>query len=101
MRFHLRTLMLTVVIAALVLGWVVHARGVIVQEKDNAFNFLMVEGFAATVILVGASLIRFVIRAARKDRAYARWRQRKDVPLVCHFPIVRSALPSCRHDGDA
>jgi hypothetical protein len=71
MLLRVRTLMIAVAVAAVVLGLVVHIQAVVRAEDDFAVVVLMLEGIAGSVLLAIGLAVRGVIQFVRKDDAYA------------------------------
>jgi hypothetical protein len=93
MRLRLRTLMIAVAVAAVVLGLVVHIQALVRAEDDFAVPIFVLEGIAATVLLAIGLAVRGVIRFVRNDNAYAAQLRRRDVPARCPFPVAETNSP--------
>ncbi len=85
MRFRVKTLMIAVAVAAVVLGLVVHIQTLVRDEDDFAVPILVIEGIAMSVVLAIVLAIVFAVRLVRKDDAYASELRRNNVPARCPF----------------
>ena len=93
MQSRLRTLMIAVAIAGVVMRLVVHVRVVVRQETDFALAILMLEGLlAAGLLTIGAS-VGFAVYLVRKDETYAAQMRRNDVPTQCPWPRAKTHSP--------
>jgi bacteriorhodopsin len=93
MRVQVRWLMIAVAVVGLVLGLVVHIRVLVHDEDDFALPILMLEAFAASVLVAIALAVGFVIRSVRKDDTYAAQLRRDDIPARCPLPLAGTDPP--------
>jgi hypothetical protein len=71
MQLRVRTLTYAVAVAALVLGATVHVNGLLRSENDFALPILLMELCISAIAIAIAAGIALVVRAVRKDEAYA------------------------------
>lgn len=78
---------------AAVLALEEHIRAVVRAEDDFAVPILILEGVAASVVLVIVGAVGGMIRFLRKDDAYTALLRRRDVPERCPFPPAEGNSP--------
>ncbi len=82
---QIRTLMVVVAVAAVLLGLIAHIESLIRDENDFALPILIAESISAAVLLAITGIIGCAVRLIRRDDAYASLLRQKEFPEQCPF----------------